>query len=92
MWQRDETRMLAQQSTREVAHIGVQIAGIEPVENRLFIDNPVAGEVEQDAALLHELDAIGVDHVLGRRKQRDMQADEVGASDEVIGTGGFLDL
>ena len=58
----------------------------------MLIGDPVAGEVEQDGALLHQLDALGVDHVLGGGHQRYVDADEVGVLDQFFNAGDALDL
>ncbi len=92
MRQGDEARVMAQEVAWEVADVGVQAAVVQAIEHGFLVDDAITREVEQDAALLHQLDAVAVDQVLRRRQQRHVQADEVAALDEIVDADGFLDL
>ena len=90
--QRHEARVLTEQVAGEVADVGVQASLVQAGQCGALVDDALARKVEQHAALFHQRDAFGIDEVLGRRQERHVQADEVGALDEVVDAGRLAHL
>ena len=59
-------------------------AGLEAAPQRLRIDDLTAGGVDQDRALLHRHQRPLVDQPAGLRRQRAMEADDVGFGEQLV--------
>ncbi|KAJ8561830.1 hypothetical protein ON010_g7849 [Phytophthora cinnamomi] len=60
------------------------LAALEAVHQSLGVDQAAAARVDDHDAVLHLGDALGVDRVLGRREQRAVQRDDVGAGPHLV--------
>ena len=60
------------------------LAGADALDERLGVDEAATCGVDEDHAVLHLVDGVGVDHVAVAVEQRTVQGDEVGAAKQLI--------
>ena len=84
MGQGHDPGVLLEQVAREVADIGVELARVQGSHRGGVVDDAVAGEVEQDRALLHDPQALGIDHVAGLVREGDVEGDEVRTREQIV--------
>jgi hypothetical protein len=82
--QREHPRVILERALREVAHIGVQLAGIESRHHRRLIDDGGTREIEDGATRAHESKPRAVHERARVIIQRHVHGDDVGARKQVL--------
>ena len=68
------------------------MAGVDGGLEGGFVDQATAGAVDDECTLVHERKAVGIENVVGVRRHRDVEGDDVGSGEGFIGRGGETDL
>ena len=92
MWQRNDRRMMLKFLTGEVAYIILYSSGLDPLQHRVLIDNPLAREIKQDRALLHVLHSLLINEVASRFQSWYVQRDEITVMQQLVDTLRFFYL
>ncbi len=77
---------------REVGHVAAQLARVERRDQRLLVNQLVAGEVQQHRAWPHQPDLAGVEQLPGRVGQRHVQGYEVALGEQPLQAVDPVDL
>ena len=92
MRQHDDARMILQSAGGEIADIGLELAGLQRLEQRFFVHHPLAREVQHGQSRPDVFQELGVDQVAGGIVQRDVQGDEIGLRGHFVDAQHLLDL
>ena len=68
----------------EVSDIALDLTGLQGFFHRIIVHQQISCEVQNDNAILHLGNGLGIDHLLGAVQQRDMQGDNIGIGIDLI--------
>ena len=91
MRQGDHVGPLVEQRRREVADVAPQLVVLEGCDQRGFVDDRTAREIEEDRRLLHGLELFGADQATGAIDEGDVDGDDVGALEHLLQRRDVLD-
>ena len=76
---------------REVSHIAADLTGLKSLKHIGFVDESVACGVDDDDAILHHGDRLGVDHALRGFESRHVDRDEIACAVDRLDVLAVLD-
>ena len=88
--QGNDALVVFEQVARKIADVTVDLADLDGGRHRGIVNDAFAREVEQHHARLHQLEALGVDHVAGFVAERHVESDEIGIPQQLVDAGGAM--
>ena len=83
-WMPEQRVFLGGFDRKNVQRCPAHVAGFQRGEQRQLVDQSTTGAVHQHHTLLHLVQCVGVDHVLGLRGFRHVQRDHVGLGEQLV--------
>ena len=91
MWQRDAAVVLDGRGAWEVADIGMQVSRLQRRDDRPFVNDALASEVEDDRPLLHRREPVAVDQMTCGVDEWHVHRQEVGRAEHFVERPRLLD-